>query len=187
VVAPDHALERTILRPRWKRPLGSDVRHHHRLVQQEAFRMEGSTTRPQVMRTQRTVPYAPDEVYTAFSDPARLAKWWGPRDFTNTFEIFEFRAGGIWRYVMHGPDGSNYHNESVFMGLEPGRKIVMQHVSPPHFTLTVSLSPTEAGTQVLWVQEFEDPGVAAAIRHIAEPGNEQNLDRLQMHLRGELK
>jgi len=34
--------------------------------------------------------------------------------------------------------------------------------------------------------EFEDPKVAA-VRHIAEPGNEQNLDRLHMHLRVELK
>ena len=57
---------------------------------------------------------------------------------------------------MHGPDGSNYSNASVFRELEAGKKI-------------------------LWVQEFEDPKVAAAVRHIAEPGNEQNLDRLHMH------
>ena len=88
---------------------------------------------------------------------------------------------------MHGPDGSNYSNASVFRELEAGKKIVIQHVSPPHFTLSVSLLPDKTGTQVLWVQEFEDPKVAAAIRHIAEPGNEQNLDRLHMHLRGELK
>ncbi|MGB7597641.1 MAG: SRPBCC family protein [Gallionella sp.] len=139
------------------------------------------------MQTQRTVPFTPDEVYAAFADPSRLAKWWGPKDFTNTFETFEFRAGGSWKFIMHGPDGSNYPNDSVFRELEPGEKIVIQHVSAPHFTLTVSLLPGKEGTQVLWVQEFEDARVAAAIRHIAEPGNEQNLDRLHTHLRGELK
>jgi uncharacterized protein YndB with AHSA1/START domain len=148
--------------------------------------MEEPTHQPRVLRTQRIVPYAPDDVYAAFADPARLVKWWGPKDFTNTFEVFEFRARGRWKFVMHGPDGSNHRNESVFIGLEPGKKVVIQHVSPPHFTLTVSLSPSETGTRVLWVQEFEDPRVAAAVRHIAEPGNEQNLDRLHMHLRGEL-
>ena len=88
---------------------------------------------------------------------------------------------------MYGPDGSNFRNESVFRELEAEKKIMIRHVSQPHFTLTVSLLPSKEGTQVLWVQEFEDSKVAAAVRHIAEPGNEQNLDRLHMHLRGELK
>jgi uncharacterized protein YndB with AHSA1/START domain len=148
--------------------------------------MENAINQDQVLQTERSIPYAPAEIYAAFADPARLAKWWGPKDFTNTFEIFEFKVNGNWKFVMHGPDGSNYNNESVFIDLEPGRKIVIQHVSPPPFTLTVSLSPNETGTQVLWVQVFEDPKVAAAVRPIAEPGNEQNLDRLQLHLRGEL-
>jgi uncharacterized protein YndB with AHSA1/START domain len=156
-------------------------------MEKEAFSMEESTNQNQVIQTERTVPYRPDEVYAAFADPIRLAKWWGPKDFTNTFETFEFRAGGSWKFIMHGPDGSNYPNDSVFISLEPGKKIVIRHVSQPHFTLSVSLLPSETGTRVLWVSVFEDPKVVAAIRHIAAPGAEQNLDRLQMHLRGELK
>ena len=149
--------------------------------------MEKSPNPDQVIQVQRTVPYTPDEVYAAFADPIRLAKWWGPKDFTNTFELFEFKAGGRWKFIMHGPDGSNFPNESLFSVLEPGKKIVIKHVSQPHFTLSVSLLPGETGTRVLWVSVFEDPKVVAAIRHIAEPGAEQNLDRLHMHLRGELK
>lgn len=138
------------------------------------------------MMTQRTIPFTPAEIYSAFADPARLAIWWGPNDFKNSFEIFEFRVGGSWRYVMHAPDGHNYPNESLFMELVPGERIVIQHVSAPRFKLTVSLSPDGQGTHVKWRQEFEDPKVAEAVRHIAEPGNEQNLDRLHLHLRGEL-
>lgn len=149
--------------------------------------MDETTLEQRVIQTQRTVPFKPDEVYAAFADPAKLAKWWGPKDFTNTFETFEFRTGGSWKFMMHAPDGANYPNDSLFKELESGKKVVIQHVSPPHFTLTVSLLPNGKGTQVRWVQEFEDAKVAAAIRHIAEPGNEQNLDRLHMHLRGELK
>lgn len=149
--------------------------------------MDKSPNQDQVIQIQRTISYSPDDIYAAFVDPIRLAKWWGPKDFTNTFEMFEFTVGGRWKFIMHGPDGSNYPNESVFRVLEPGRKIVIQHVSQPHFTLSVSLFPNETGTRVLWVSVFEDPKVVAAIRHIAEPGAEQNLDRLQMHLRGELK
>ena len=139
-----------------------------------------------ILQTQRIIPYRPDEIYAAFSDPARLARWWGPDNFTNTFEIFEFRTGGIWKYLMHGPDGRDYQNKSVFRDLVPGEKFVIEHVSLPRFTLSVSLLPVEKGARVLWVQDFEDPMLAEKMRQIAGPANEQNLDRLHMHLRGEL-
>jgi uncharacterized protein YndB with AHSA1/START domain len=145
--------------------------------------MESSQHLLGVIQTSRTISSTPQEIYAAFADPARLAKWWGPKDFTNTFEVFEFRPGGKWKFLMHGPDGSTYRNEAVFTNLVPGKRMVIRHISAPHFTLTITLSPDDAGTLVQWVQEFEEPTVAEAIRHIAEPGNEQNLDRLQMHLR----
>ncbi len=148
--------------------------------------MEESIHQNQAIQLERTVPYAPEQVYAAFEDPARLAKWWGPKDFTNTFETFEFRAGGDWKFIMHGPDGTNYRNENVFIAIEPGKKIVIRHASPPHFTLSVTLLPDEAGTRILWTSVFDDPKVLAAVRHYAEPGAEQNLDRLHLHLRGEL-
>src|SRR5208283_5607594 len=100
---------------------------------------QNSTPQHQIIQTQRTVPYTPDEVYAAFADPSRLAKWWGPKDFINTFETF--RVGGSWRFIMHGPDGCSYSNASVFRELESGKKIVIQHVSPPYFTVSVSLLP----------------------------------------------
>lgn len=146
--------------------------------------METSRKQNGTLQTQRILPYAPDEIYAAFSDPDCLATWWGPNDFTNTFEIFEFKIGGTWKFLMHGPDGHDYPNTCVFRNLAAGEKLVIEHISAPRFTLSVSLSPSEEGTQVVWVQAFDDPAVAEAVRHIAEPGNEQNLDRLHMHLRG---
>jgi uncharacterized protein YndB with AHSA1/START domain len=148
--------------------------------------MGETTYQNHVNQTQRTIPYAPDEIYATFSDPVRLAKWWGPKDFTNTFETFEFKVGGNWKFKMHGPDGHDYPNKCVFSELVGGEKLVIQHVSARRFTLTVSLLPCEGGTKVKWVHEFEDPKVADAVRHIAEPGREQTLDRPHMHLRGEL-
>jgi uncharacterized protein YndB with AHSA1/START domain len=138
------------------------------------------------LQTQRLIPYAPEAVYAAFSDPARLAQWWGPNGFSNTFQTFEFRIGGRWDHLMHGPDGTDYPNRSVFRDLVPGKRIVIEHISAPRFTLSVFLEAVDKGTQVRWVQAFEDPQVTEAVRPVAEPGNEQNLDRLQLHLRGEL-
>src|SRR5271166_2795389 len=55
---------------------------------------QNSTPQHQIIQTQRTVPYTPDEVYAAFADPSRLAKWWGPKDFINTFETFRVGVVG---------------------------------------------------------------------------------------------
>ena len=79
---------------------------------------------------------------------------------------------------MHGPDGSNHPNESVFIEVEEPSKIVIRHLSQPHFVLTVTLAEEGDGTRVTWHQAFEDGALASRIRHIVEPGNEQNLDKL---------
>ena len=133
--------------------------------------------------TRRILPHSPQRVFEAFASAEVLARWWGPSGFTNTFEICEFEPGGRWKYVMHGPEAGHYPNESVFLEIEPSR-IVIQHVSKPHYLLTLTLKPREGGTEIDWVQEFEDPAVAARIRHIVEPANEQNLDRLETVLSG---
>ena len=130
------------------------------------------------MRTSRTLPFSPTTVYGAFASPDLLARWWGPDGFSNTFELFEFKVGGKWKFIMHGPDGQNYPNESVFAQLELGSKVVIEHVCVPYFTLTVILVPVSGGTLVSWEQVFVDAKTAQAVKHIVEPANEQNLDRM---------
>jgi uncharacterized protein YndB with AHSA1/START domain len=129
-------------------------------------------------RTSRELPAPPEVVFAAFKDPARLARWWGPAGFTNSFRTFEFRPGGRWEFTMHGPDGTDYPNQAVFLEIVPEALVRIRHVSQPHFELSISLGPGAKGTLVSWVQAFDHPEVAASIRHIVEPANEQNLDRL---------
>jgi uncharacterized protein YndB with AHSA1/START domain len=128
--------------------------------------------------TSREIAASPDHVFAAFSDADRLARWWGPAGFTNTFHTFEFEAGGRWVYTMHAPGGGNPENESVFELVEP-RRIVIRHTSQPLYRLTVELMPGAAGgTIVSWSQEFDDPEVAKRIEKIVVPANEENLDKL---------
>jgi uncharacterized protein YndB with AHSA1/START domain len=130
------------------------------------------------VRTERLLPTDPRTVFAAFEQPDRLARWWGPSGFTNTFEHFEFKPGGRWVFVMHGPNGASYPNESVFREIQPER-IVIEHVVKPWYRLTVTLTPEGDATRLAWVQEFESPQVAAKMRRITDTANEQNLDRLQ--------
>lgn len=126
----------------------------------------------------RQLRAAPSAVFAAIQDPARLATWWGPDGFSNRFDVFEFRPEGRWVFDMIGPDGKVYPNESVFAHIEAGRQVVIRHVCAPHFTLSITLEPAPEGTRVHWQQVFADAAVAEAVRHIVEPANEQNLDRL---------
>jgi uncharacterized protein YndB with AHSA1/START domain len=132
--------------------------------------------------TSRQLQASPAAVFAAIADPARLATWWGPDGFTNRFEVFDFRPGGPWVFTMVGPDGKAYRNEAVFTAIEPDRQVVMTHVSQPHFVLTISLQGHAGGTLLNWSQAFADAAVAQAVRHIVEPSNEQNLDRLTAEL-----
>jgi uncharacterized protein YndB with AHSA1/START domain len=128
--------------------------------------------------TSRTLPYTPSEIYGAFASPELLAAWWGPDGFSNTFEIFEFRTGGRWKFVMHSPDGKDYANENIFSELVKDAKVVIDHVCQPLFTLTVELSPVSDGTHLSWQQVFEDAQTAQAVKQIVGTANEQNIDRL---------
>jgi uncharacterized protein YndB with AHSA1/START domain len=130
-------------------------------------------------RTSREIAADPSSVFAAFEDSARLEVWWGPAGFSNTFATCEFKPGGKWSYLMHGPDGKDYPNRSVFRDIEPCKRIVIQHVSKPRYLLNVVFEPTgSGGTLVRWEQEFENPKVASGVEHIVVPANEQNLDRL---------
>ena len=131
------------------------------------------------LSTERLLSADARNIFAAFEQPDQLAQWWGPNGFTNTFEQFDFRPGGRWVFVMHGPDGADYPNECVFRDIQPDTRVVIEHVVKPWFKLTVTLSSSDDQTHLTWVQEFESPEVAAQLRPVCQPSNEQNLDRLE--------
>lgn len=123
-------------------------------------------------------------MFQAIADPLRLARWWGPEGFTNSFQTFEFREGGAWLFTMHGPDGTDYPNQSEFLEILPNARVRIRHVNLPHFELTITLKPFPAGTLLTWVGVFENREFAEQARAFLETANEQNLDRLAREVRG---
>jgi uncharacterized protein YndB with AHSA1/START domain len=68
---------------------------------------------------------APREmVYKAWTDPIHIAQWWGPKGFTTRVMELDLRPGGRSRYVMVGPDGTEYPGEGVFREIVPFERIV---------------------------------------------------------------
>lgn len=142
--------------------------------------------RMKTFSTSREIGAPVEEVFAAFTDPERLARWWGPAGFTNTFHTCEFQTGGRWVYTMHSPNGGNPENESVFELVEPPCKVVIRHTSLPLYRLSIELTPSAAGTTVSWSQEFDDAEVAGRIAKVVVPANEQNLDRLSAEVLGKI-
>ncbi|MBK7711155.1 MAG: SRPBCC domain-containing protein [Bacteroidales bacterium] len=135
-------------------------------------------------QTSRYIQALPESIFAAFTDSDRLARWWGPSGFSNTFKLFQFKPGGKWSFIMHGPDGANYPNESEFIDIVPDEKVVIRHHSQPNFTLTIIITSSAEGSIINWIQEFDNDDVARNIAHIVQPGNEQNLDRLEAEVCG---
>ena len=136
------------------------------------------------LTTSRVVAASPARVYEAFEDPKQLARWWGPNGFTSTFETFDFREGGAWKFVLHGPDGKDYPNVNRFVELVPAERVRLQHVEGHWFELTVTLTPEGDKTRIGWRQQFANEEELLLVRDYVIPANEENLDRLEAVLSG---
>ena len=80
-------------------------------------------------------------VWEVWTQPGHIAQWWGPSGFTNTIHRMDVVAGGHWDFIMHGPDGTNYRNEIVYVEVEKPIRIVYDHGPSPKFrTRTERLS-----------------------------------------------
>src|SRR5579863_2909378 len=96
---------------------------------------------------------APRElVFEAFTDVAHLSRWWGPEGFTTTTRSFDFRVGGEWDFVMHGPDGTDYQEWITYSEIAPSEQIAMVHGEsrgdPNAFEMIVTFEPDGANTRV---------------------------------------
>ncbi|MBS1212563.1 MAG: polyketide cyclase [Proteobacteria bacterium] len=134
------------------------------------------------IRSSRVFDASRERLFEAWSDPEHLASWWGPKDFTNTFQEFDLRPGGIWRFVMHGPDGTDYPNESIFVEVVDPERIVFRHISAPSFQMTAIFTEQCGKTRLEWRMLFDTAVECEKFRRVCVPGNEQNFDRLEAQL-----
>jgi len=142
---------------------------------------KSETTDPEIVTT-RKFATSREELFDAWTDPARLARWWGPRGFTNTFETFDLRPGGEWRFVMHGPDGTDYRNRSIFAEISAPDRIVFDHVSGHKFRVVATFETEGDGTRLTFRMIFDSAEECARVSQFAIAANEENFDRLETEL-----
>jgi uncharacterized protein YndB with AHSA1/START domain len=122
-------------------------------------------------------------VWELWTNPEHIANWWGPDGFTTTIQTMDVRPGGEWTLVMHGPDGKDYPNKSMFKEVIPYKKIVYEHYAPG-FVATVDFEDQGEYTFVNWHMLFES---VEEFIHIvktfkADQGLRQNVEKLEAYL-----
>jgi uncharacterized protein YndB with AHSA1/START domain len=146
---------------------------------QSLDRLGGLLARGEIIATRRFD--APrDLVFRMWTEREHVAKWWGPRGFTLTIHEMDVRPGGAWRFIMHGPDGTDYRNEVIYDEIAPPERLVYTHVSAPRFQMTVSFDERGGGTEVTARMVFESAALRDQVigKFGAVEGLHQTLDRL---------
>ena len=132
---------------------------------------------------------APRELlFEAFTEVRHLSRWWGPEGFTTTTQSFEFRLGGEWDFVMHGPDGTDYTEWITWTEIAPPERIALLHGGsrgdPNAFSSVLMFEPDGAATRiemrtVFPTKELRDEAVEKY--HAIEGGN-QTLGNLAAYV-----
>ena len=123
-------------------------------------------------------------VWEVWTNPEHLAQWWGPNGFTNTISKMEVRPEGEWDLVMHGPDGTDYKNKSVFKEIILHKKIVYEHISGPKFLATIEFEEEGDKTFIKWHMLFEskEQFIQTVKTFKADEGLKQNFEKLDRYL-----
>jgi len=132
---------------------------------------------------------APRElVFKVWTDPKHVAQWWGPNGFTNTIREMDVKPGGVWRFIMHGPDGVDYPNKIVYSEVVKPERLVFVHGGDGDgddvpFHVTVSFTDEGGKTRLTMRSLFESTAECDKVKKFgAVEGGNQTVNRLVEYL-----
>jgi uncharacterized protein YndB with AHSA1/START domain len=123
-------------------------------------------------------------VFDVWTHPDHIKNWWGPNGFTNTIYKMDVKPGGEWELVMHGPDGTDYKNKSIFREIVKPERIVYEHVTGPKFRATITLTEIGKKTLIRWSMLFDSKEEFEQVVKTfkADEGLKQNVEKLDQYL-----
>jgi uncharacterized protein YndB with AHSA1/START domain len=135
------------------------------------------------MRITKILKAPIDLMWEVWTNPEHIVNWWGPKSFTTTIHQMNLEVGGGWLLTLHGEDGTNFPNRSIFKEIIPFKKIVYEHFNP-HFFTTVLFEPDGDETLIDWSLLFDTTEMRDIIvkAHKADEGQKQNLEKLEKYL-----
>ncbi|HRH93560.1 MAG TPA: SRPBCC family protein [Candidatus Peribacteria bacterium] len=122
-------------------------------------------------------------VWKAWTQPEHLEKWWGPNGFSVTTRSIQMREGGLWDFVMHGPDGRDYENRIIFTEITEPERIAHDHGDGEgkiHFQATITFEAQGEKTLITMRSVFPTAEELAYVvkEHGAVEGGKQTLGRM---------
>jgi len=147
---------------------------------------EATNTAEREIVTTRVFDAPRELVFKAWTDPKHVAQWWGPKGFTTTIHEMDVRPGGVWRFIMHGPDGTDYNNSIVFDEIVKPERLVYTHGSddePEQFRVTVTFAEHGGKTKLTMRALFPSAAECDKVKKFgAVEGGNQTLERLEQYL-----
>ena len=133
---------------------------------------------------------APRElVWEVWTKPEHITNWWGPVGFTTTTREMNVKSGGVWRFMMHGPDGRDYPNKIVFIEVVKPELLVYNHTGEDEtedirFHVTVNFEKQGNKTKLTMrsLFESEEELIRVIKEYGAEEGMKQTVNRLEEYL-----
>ena len=134
--------------------------------------------------------HAPRElVFDAWTDPKHVVHWWGPNGFTLTNHEMDVKAAGVWRFIMHGPDGRDYPNKIIFIEVVKPERLVYKHAGendtePVSFHVMVTFEKKGNKTMLTMKSVFESSAELEKVNreYGAIEGGKQTVERLDEYL-----
>jgi len=150
-----------------------------------------NTTDREVISTR--ILKAPRElVFEVWTNPKHVVHWFGPKDFTNTIHEMNVKPGGVWRFIMHGPDGTDYPNKIVFKEVVKPSLLSFDHgwdvedimKDPRTFEVTINFVAKGKTTEIIMKMVFKSKEVKDEVveKYGAIEGNKQMMDKLEKYL-----
>lgn len=131
---------------------------------------------------------APRElVWKVWTEPEHIKHWWGPNGFTNTIQKMEVRTGGVWDFIMHGPDGVDYPNKITYIEVKKPERLVYNHgdeEKPEFFHVTVTFEEHGGKTKLYMCALFNTKEERDEVvkKFKADEGMKQTISRLEEYL-----
>jgi uncharacterized protein YndB with AHSA1/START domain len=136
----------------------------------------------------RVINASRELVFEAFTEVRHLSRWWGPEGFTTTTQSFEFRVGGEWVFVLHGPDGTDYPEWITWTEISPPERIALLHgefrEDPNAFESVLTFEPDAAATRIEMRTVFPSKELRdeAVEKYHAIEGGQQTLGNLAAYI-----
>lgn len=124
-------------------------------------------------------------VWEMWTLPNHIQHWWGPNGFSNTITKMDLIPDGEWNLIMHGPDGTDYDNESIFTEVVKHKKIAYKHLSGHEFIAVIQFEDRYDQTYMHWQMLFETKKELERIMGLYDisEGLKQNTDRLEAYIK----